>query len=942
MKRRDFFKIMGVASGAALSACKVDNADKKLLPYLVPADEGIIPGIPRYVRSTCMECPAHCGIAVKMRDDKPIKLEGAPDHPINTGALCLRGQASLARLYHPDRKFIEQPMARRADGALHPVSWQEALEILRTALKGTKANGLRNVFLSSRTTGSLGPLIDEFCRTMEMERLKEVEIYNHNEIKRANRLLFGLPLPPHYRIDRCDALLTLGVDLFETFLSPVEWARQYAEAKRNNDIEWHHVEPYLTLTGAAAQRRHVINPGSEPYLAAFLLRNLPLRNALPADLMAQVPDYPLDNVAETTGLEKGAVLAMAQLLGKAKQPLIIGGGPAVTGSNGAATANYTALLQWALGMVGKTVDFDHAFNYSNVGDMEDFMAFAQDCREGKVGVALFSRFHGFAVLPGLTGAGAIKNARFKAAITDMPGPATEMCDLTLPLSHSLESWGDAEPRRGVKCLVQPVIAPLYDSKSEGDILLTLLGREQTYRDYLAGHWQGMGEDWIDKGYKTVEVKPGAVDLIKGVVLAKPGAPMRKDCLFIVPSLRTFDGRSAGSGLLEEIPDPITAISYGKWLAVSTIDARQKNLSDGDVAEVETRAGKFKIPAALLPGLPKGVMTIAIDSFGEAPFINSNEFSFCFEDVKLVKTGESVKLAVLSGGKEARNRGILPFDGHEEYKRHTLYPPHGHKDYRWGMAVDLDLCTGCSACVAACYIENNVPVVGKAEHIRGREMSWLRIESYYDDPLQPEFIPMMCQQCDNAPCESVCPVYATYHSPEGLNAQIYNRCVGTRYCANNCPYKVRRFNWFDRSGVQPLYGAANPDISARPNGVMEKCSFCIQRIRFAKDRAKDENRLVRDGEVIPACAQTCPTGAILFGNLLDPGSGVSKLVKSAGGYGYRVLEQLGTEPGVYYLKRKNASGGPLFEKSGAKTSSQKFLEVQEPFFKKVPGRRRQQS
>jgi molybdopterin-containing oxidoreductase family iron-sulfur binding subunit len=375
-------------------------------------------------------------------------------------------------------------------------------------------------------------------------------------------------------------------------------------------------------------------------------------------------------------------------------------------------------------------------------------------------------------------------------------------------------------------------------------------------------------------------------------------------------LRTYDGRSSGIALLEEIPDPLTAISYGRWISVSQADAQKKSLKTGDVVEIETIVGKIKGPVHLIPGLPAGIMTISVDALVDTDMQvdrGTGEFMFCLEEVKLTKTGETSRLAMLAGAQETGKRSILPHlehddhgHGHQhEYKRYSLLPEHEHKDYRWGMVIDLGLCIGCSACAAACYIENNIPIVGKAEHLKGREMSWLRIEPYYNHPEQPEFVPMMCQQCDYAPCETVCPVYATYHNPEGLNAQVYNRCVGTRYCANNCPYKARRFNWFEHKDSLPLYHVSNPDLSVRPKGVMEKCTFCIQRIRFAKDQAKDEKRLVKDGEVVPACAQTCPTGAITFGNLMDPNSRVSQLAKSKGAY--RIQELLGTEPAIYYIK-----------------------------------------
>ena len=901
---------MGIASGAALTACKVDNADRKLLPYLVPPEEGIIPGVPRYIRSTCMECPALCGINIKVRDDKPVKLEGNPDHPVNRGALCIRGQASLARLYHPDR--IKQPLLRGTDGKFKPISWAEASKALQSALDDAQQKNKRRVFLSSRTTGTLNTLVDEFCKEKNIERVKEAEIYHHGAIKQANQQVFGLAHLPAYHIDKSDMLVTLGADILETFLSPVEFGKQYAEARKQKSFTWVHMEPYITITGAAADERISVTPGSEPFILAYLLRNITPRAAIPAEVMTQIPEYTLDQVSQFTGIAKENLQTMAHGLDKAVNPLLLSGGPSLTKSNGPVTARYTALLQWTLGMIGNTVDFNQSFNYDTVGTLADLIAFANACQENLVGVAIFTRLHGFAAMPAFVGV--MKKAGFKAAILDMPGPIMDICDLVLPLSHTLESWGDAEPRKGLQSIIQPVLEPLYDSHGEGDALLTLLGRETTFRDYLAKHWQGMNEQWIQQGFKTTETPPLTVQLANEIKLDPPAAPYKKDYLFIVPSLRTFDGRSSGIELLKEIPDPLTATSYGRWISVSPGDAAKKNLVAGDVIEIETIIGKLSGPVNLLPGLPDGVMTIAIDALVNTDMQvdrGNGEFLFCLEEVKVSKTHEIIRLPVLAGAKTTGPRSILPRSEpkdkhhHHEYKRYTLYPPHEHKDYRWGLVIDLDACVGCSACAAACYIENNIPLVGEKEHLRGREMSWLRIEPYFNDPNRPEFIPMMCQQCDNAPCETVCPVFATYHNPEGLNAQVYNRCVGTRYCANNCPYKVRRFNWYDHEGSLPLYLESNPDLSVRPRGVMEKCTFCIQRIRYAKDLAKDEGRLVKDGEIIPACAQTCPTNAITFGNLMDPDSRVSILAKSEGAY--RVQELLGTEPAVYYIKKNGTKG-----------------------------------
>jgi molybdopterin-containing oxidoreductase family iron-sulfur binding subunit len=271
--------------------------------------------------------------------------------------------------------------------------------------------------------------------------------------------------------------------------------------------------------------------------------------------------------------------------------------------------------------------------------------------------------------------------------------------------------------------------------------------------------------------------------------------------------------------------------------------------------------------------------------------------------------------VLSGSLSQQGRGVIPDGAHDRGGRHgdhekkeahpSFYPKHAHEGYRWAMAIHVDLCIGCSACVAACYVENNIPVVGPDRHREGREMSWIRIEPFYDESGEVEMQPMLCQHCDNAPCETVCPVFATYHNPEGLNAQVYNRCVGTRYCANNCPYKVRRFNWFEYKRATAQNPTLNPEVSARGRGVMEKCTFCLQRIRAAREKAKDEKRKIRDGEVVPACAQTCPTGAIAFGNLDDPESEISRWIASEGVY--RVFDHLGTEPAVYYLKAGGKKG-----------------------------------
>ena len=365
-------------------------------------------------------------------------------------------------------------------------------------------------------------------------------------------------------------------------------------------------------------------------------------------------------------------------------------------------------------------------------------------------------------------------------------------------------------------------------------------------------------------------------------------------------------------LLSEIPDPLTTITYDPWISVSEGTAMREGLSDGDEVTVASSGWKAMLPAKVQPGLPEGVFAVHRDALPSPPVRTEKRTGEPVEyiaGIRIAKTGKKIEVPILSGSFSQHGRGLIPDPAHREEKGHhkkwTLYPEHEHKDYRWAMAIDLELCNGCSACVAACHVENNVPAVGKKDHLHGREMSWLRIEPFYEKG-EVEFLPMLCQHCDDAPCETVCPVFAAYHNPEGLNVQVYNRCVGTRYCSNNCPYKVRRFNWRQHERPEPQELMLNPDVFTRDVGVMEKCTFCVQRIRAAKDKAKDESRKVRDGEFTSACAQSCPTGAIVFGNLLDEESKVYQLAHS--GRAYRVFESLGTEPSVHYLRGKKPGRG----------------------------------
>jgi molybdopterin-containing oxidoreductase family iron-sulfur binding subunit len=928
MNRRDFVQLMGLATGAsAISSCGLERQTDKIIPYLVPPDDGVIPGQAVYQSTTCMECPAGCGISAKTVDYRVGKLEGIKGHPINDGALCMRGQASLSRLYHPNR--VTQPMRGDGQGNFQPTTWDEAYAAIIAAMRSS--SGRTNVFLSGRTTGSLSRLINEFCQATGTERLPEFEVFSHAAIREANRIVFDRAEIPSYRIEKADFMLTVGADVFETFVSPVSHAVQFGRAKRAGKLDWYHAEPHVSLTGMQAKRRYVVAPGSEPHLLAFLLRRVSRENITGdrriADLVEALPGLSARGYAETTGLSAGELDEIANALLAAKHPIVIAGGVSTMNSQGLETAVLTALLQWATGMVGTTVDFAGAEDYTTVGSAKDLQNFSQRLESGAIGVAILSRVDPVGgTPPSFAMRDKLARASLRVGMGEFLDESMRACDLVLPLSNALEAWGDATPKAGVTTLIQPVITPLHDTRSEGDVLLQLAGMWQgqlsaaSYQEYVFADWNarfGAGgvERFLADGYATtpgdtrpVTLNRDAVESrIRSMALADASV---KPVLIVAPSIRFFDGRSNDMPLMHEIPDPLSTISWGDFLSVS---ASESDLADKNEVSVSSNGWSADLPVRIQPGLPRGVVTMEMGSVNAAPIevdARTGEWLVTLAGVSLRKTGRKLAVPILSGSQSQEGRGVIPNPSHEGAATHhhdpkaTLYPEKHHPEYRWGMAIDLELCIGCAACVSACYVENNVPVVGEKLHLKGREMSWIRIEPFYEGD-GVEFQPMLCQQCTNAPCEAVCPVYATYHNPEGLNAQVYNRCVGTRYCSNNCPYKVRRFNYFDYKRPSELNTTRNPEVSVRGRGVMEKCTFCVQRIRSARDTAKDHGRKILEGEATPACAQTCPTKAIVFGDLQDEKSEVHAWSKSS--RSHRVFEGLGTDPAIYYLRDAGKNG-----------------------------------
>jgi molybdopterin-containing oxidoreductase family iron-sulfur binding subunit len=935
MNRREFVQLVGLASGASLvNSCGLERETEKLIPYLIPPDDGVVPGKPVLFATTCTECPAGCGLSARVIDGKAAKLEGIEGHPLSDGALCMRGQSSIARVYHPKR--LGRPMRRDSSGTLRETTWDDALAAIVTALRtATEPGSGGHVFLSGRTTGSLAELIGEFCARTGVERLPEFEVFSYAAIREANRILFGRREIPTYRIGDADWMLTVGADLFETFVSPVYHAAEFARARTRPDFHWVHVEPHVSLTGVQARERHSIAAGSEVHLLAYLLRRASEKNIAGerrvAEIVEVLPDLSPRAAAEKTGLEAEFLERLAQGLLAAKNPLLAVGGVSTMQPSGLDAAMLGGILQWSAGMIGRTVKFDASEGSERAGTFGDLERLSDRLALGRIGVIITAGTDpvGATLRTGATSTpGAFRSnlarAKFRVGIGDFMNATLEMCDIVLPVSLGIESWGDAIPRDDVHGVIQPAIEPVHDTRSIGDILLDLMrlhggaGPAPSYQEYVIRRFNEAygasgAESLLSDGYIRRSAAGAAVTLdgraaLAGIRGAAFSEPPHGTVLVVSPSLRAFDGRGREIALLSEVPDPLTTVSYGEFVSVSEATAREMGAGDQDEIEVSRGGWTAALPAKVQPGLSRGVMVVHYAPEARLPLevdVRTGEMIAVYGGISARRTGKRIALPILSGSLSQEGRGIIPDGDHgnshhgEHGEQASFYPKHEHKDYRWGMAIDLGLCIGCSACEAACYVENNVPVVGAKRHLEGREMSWIRIEPFYGEDGGVEFQPMLCQQCDNAPCETVCPVYATYHNPEGLNAQVYNRCVGTRYCSNNCPYKVRRFNWFDFKRPTELSTTHNPEVSVRGRGVMEKCTFCVQRIRAARDHAKDENRRIKDGEVVPACAQTCPTNAIVFGNIEDEESEVSKWARSE--RAHRVLEQLGTRPAVYYLQ-----------------------------------------
>jgi molybdopterin-containing oxidoreductase family iron-sulfur binding subunit len=972
--RRGFLRAAGFAfAGAAMTGCHRAPVEKAI-PYLVKPEE-ITPGRSYFYASTCGACPAACGMLVKTRDGRPIKLEGNPDHPLSRGRLCAVGQASILGLY--DSQRLNQPLARGEES-----NWSEVDGAIIEQLAAIRERGGAVRFLTETIhSPTLLASIEQFLSGFDDARHVVYDPLSSSALLDACAQTHGARTLPRFRFEKSKVIVSFDADFLGVWISPVEHTAGY-RAARNIEVggahDAYHVqfESRMSLTGTKADQRIRVAPRELGLIATHL-----------AALLAGLAGVPF----ETTGLEsspvpESALKTIADRLWGARGESLV-----VCGSQDVAAQTVCNFINHILGNEGSTAEFASG-SFQRRGNDRETENLLSEIAAGQVGALFVAGVNPAFDLPGGGElADRLKSVPLLVSLSQRLDETALLANYVCPDTHSLECWSDSEPAAGVVGLAQPCVRPLGAARPVVESLAAWQGETRSSYDIHRASWerslfplqtreasfQTFWDSAVHDGVVQVD-RPNSsaaqefrVESVKPVLTAAP-VPNSDFEIVLYPKTAMHDGRHAYNPWLQELPDPVTKVTWDNYACLSPAAAASLSVSDGDVVSIDTAgdaapSASLELPVVIQPGQHDRVVAVALgygsvlskrfSKVGPQWFeargtlgpnglagaaaspllrIENGAIQYSGAPVRVEPAGRRRALASTQthhtitvpehlappGGEhrpviqettlaalQSPSPDATHANGHHEL---SMWPDeHHYPGRRWAMAIDLDACTGCSACVVACQVENNVPVVGRDEVFRRREMHWIRIDRYYSgdgDDLEAAHQPMLCQHCENAPCETVCPVLATVHSEEGLNQQIYNRCVGTRYCANNCPYKVRRFNWFDYAHENPRENLVlNPDVTVRSRGVMEKCSLCVQRIQEAKIEARRLGKPLGDGDVRTACQQTCPADAIVFGDRNDPASRIAQVAENPRRYG--VLEEINVRPAISYLKivRRGPSG-----------------------------------
>jgi molybdopterin-containing oxidoreductase family iron-sulfur binding subunit len=919
--RRRFLQLMAASIAlGGLSACGPEENPRQLLPY-VEQPPGIVPGRWRYYATATTLDGYATGVLIAHQMARPTKVEGNPDHPASLGAASGIMQGTILGLYDPRR-------AQSIIGNGQIDTWEAFITALyerRGQLLAKHGEGLR-LLTGTVTSPSLAAQIKAVQQEFPAMRWHQWEpLHRDNELEASQRA-FGRPLERVFDVGAADVIFAVESDLISAVPGWLAYARQFAAHRRPDETggkmsRVYAIESTPTLIGAKADHR------------------LPMR---PADISAAVR-YLAGAVGAGPKEWAQAEIKDADWLKAAAQDLMQHHGHALVHAGREQPEEMHLLadaINASLGGFGATIRLIEPVAVSPTPQRQSFEELVADMTAGKVDTLLMLDTNpAFTAPADIDFAGALRHVPLSVSLALYADETAEASTWLIPATHEYEAWSDARAFDGTITIQQPQVRRLYGGHSAQE-LLSVLQANTSPDDYalVRNFWQqeaqqkGQGDFeafWHeslrvgvvkDSASPTVTATP-RTDLVAN--LAPPASAGTGLDLLFRPDLLVWDGRFADNAWLLEMPRPFTRLTWGNAALIAPATAKRLGVDTEDIVEISTQNHTLRAPVFVLPGQAADCVTLplgfgrragglGVDVGFDSYRLRVSKSPWLAEAVAVTKTGETLRLATTQGHDRVAGRDLIHEGTLAEYQKNpkflepqrneeSLYPSYSYPRYAWAMAIDLNSCIGCQACAVACQAENNVPIVGEDQVLAGRVMHWLRIDRYYSgSPDNPEiaFEPMPCMHCENAPCEVVCPVHATVHDHEGLNLMVYNRCVGTRFCSNNCPYKVRRFNFFDYTAKNERPPESwNPQVTVRERGVMEKCTYCIQRVRMAQIDADKEDRLVRDGEVQTACQQSCPTQAIIFGNRNDPTSAVAHRKESP--LDYVLLEELNTRPRTSY-------------------------------------------
>jgi molybdopterin-containing oxidoreductase family iron-sulfur binding subunit len=947
LSRRGFVKLLGASMAlAGLDGCTRMPAEK-ILPYVHQPPEAM-PEQTLHYATTMLLDGYGTGLLVESHEGRPTKVEGNPDHPASLGAAGVWEQASVLQLYDPDRARAVREARRASTWAAFATAF--APDALRRRV-GARGAGLR--LLLAPTSSPLEAELIARLRTLYPDA--GVHFYapfaGHNGSRAFDA--GGRAIVPQYDLSTAAVILALDADVFGSMPFRLRYARQFADGRRlarSTDAmnRLYVAEASRSVTGTSADHRIRVAPRVLPLFArAIASRVAPGASGAAADVPG-IPTTWLDAIARDLRANAGRSVVVA-------------------GPRSAAEVQAAAhVINEALGNIGRTVWYTESPLLGAGDEASGIAPLVEALRAKQVDTLICAGGNPVYTTPGELDVAALVRATPNTAYLGLYDDETaRACQWLVPAAHYLEAWGDARAYDGTASIIQPLVQPLFGGRSRVELLAMLTGDTTEPRMLLEHRWRATAsggsdadEAWralLQRGVQANSANPRVSVRVRPELLAAPiaspssGSPPTVE-LVIAPDAKVYDGRFANNGWLQELPEPITKLTWDNALEMSVADAQRLGAATGDVMELETNGRSLRVPAIIVPGHASGAMTLRagygrVGAEHVARGVGANAYALW--PASAWSAGAPVVGAVAvrrAGGASARALAITQshWDMHgrdaaraatlAEYRAHpeqvgqrrgrvlSLFEPQPvdtlhSSGQQWAMTIDLGTCVGCGGCIVACQAENNIPVVGHDDVANSREMQWLRIDRYLSaetDDARTTMQPMLCQHCEQAPCEYVCPVGATVHSPDGLNEMVYNRCVGTRFCSNNCPYKVRRFNWFDYNQrlSETEMMQKNPDVTVRERGVMEKCTFCVQRIREAEIAAARDGRPLRGDEVRTACQQACPTEAIVFGSLTD---GESEMMRRrAQPRSYAALGDLGTEPRVRYLaaiRNENPDMGP---------------------------------